>query len=133
MNVKNLIISAVLIAAALPVFAQSTESVVSPAENFQSTKTRAQVTAELVEAKQQARADGRSLHDQDWNYPQQAIALTRSRADVQAELADARSQGRLAREQMWDYPVIAADESGSGNENVKTAMPHQSMTQMSCC
>ena len=63
-----------------------------PAETrFVSTKTRADVVAEL----QQARANGQLLvSDRDQNV--KVVASTKSRDEVRAELAQARANGELS-------------------------------------
>lgn len=72
-------------------FAQQTESV-DPAANFVPTKTRAEVYAELVQAK----ADGSYyvLH-QEYVDPAANFVSTRTREEVLAELAKAKADGSL--------------------------------------
>jgi hypothetical protein len=131
MKIKNIILCAAFLAATAPVLAQNTEYV-PPDAGFHSTKTRAQVQAELNQAEEQARMAGHTLHDRDWNYPQLAIKPARTRASVQAELSDARSKGQSVLEQTWNYPIVTSDASAGGG-NVKTAMSGKPMTPMRCC
>lgn len=103
MNAKQLIAAAALISATGAVFAQSTEFV-RPDENFVSTKTRAEVMAEL----KQARIDGLYAVGGE-EYPNQVLAASKTvrsqvaaapapvsgktRAEVIAELQQARAEG----------------------------------------
>ena len=87
MNAKQLIATIVMFTATGAAFAQSTEYV-TPNENFVSTKTRAEVKAEL----QQAYAEGAlAQHD-----GQDMVIVTgkRSRAEVRAEAIQSASNQR---------------------------------------
>jgi len=85
MNAKRLIATVAVFAATGSVFAQQTETV-DPAANFVSTRTRAEVIAEL----KQARADG-SLNYTDDRYPVvQANRSSKSREQTRAELVEAQ-------------------------------------------
>jgi hypothetical protein len=74
-----------------------------PADNFQSTKTRAQVQAELAEAIRTGDiiVDGQmGLTAYQLNpsaFPERAMATGKTRAEVLSELEKARMDGSLAR------------------------------------
>jgi hypothetical protein len=72
--------------------AQQTEWA-DPAASFVPTKTRAEVQAEL----EQAKADGsyKTLH-QEWVEPPTNFVSTKTRAEVRAELERAKADGSLA-------------------------------------
>jgi hypothetical protein len=85
MNIKNLVAAVALVAAAGSVFAQE---YVVPDEGFVSTRTRAEVIAEI----KQARADG-TLEFNEGNYPvAQAAESVKTREQVRAELVEYRRQ-----------------------------------------
>jgi len=95
MNVKHIIAIATLTITSGAVFADAPYPVEQP---FVSTKTRAQVGAELADA----RAQG--LIGYGNNYPIiKSAPGTKTRAEVVAELADARAQGQIGYGN--DYPV----------------------------
>lgn len=72
-----------------------------PADNFVSTKTRAEVKAELAEAVRTGNivADGQTgALAKDLfpaQYPKEAVAAGKTRAQVKAELAEARRTGNI--------------------------------------
>jgi hypothetical protein len=74
-----------------------------PADNFQSTKTRAQVQAELAEAIRTGDIivdDQMGLTAYQLNpsaFPERAMATGKTRAEVLSELEKARMDGSLAR------------------------------------
>ena len=85
-------------------------------------KTRAQVVAEL----QQARAQGQ-LSNGELDYPPAiAQASTKSRAQVQQELAAAQAAGQIQVGEDTSYPVIAA----SGPSTVTRAQVEAEYTQL---
>lgn len=85
MNAKHLIAAVAVLASAGSVLAQD---YVPPDAGFSSTKTRAEVIAEL----HQARADG-SLNYSDHSYPVlKAETSRKTREQVQAELVQYRAQ-----------------------------------------
>lgn len=74
-----------------------------PADNFKSTKTRAQVKAELVEAIRTGDIIGNGQTGQTAYqlnpsaFPERAMATGKTRAEVLSELEKARMDGSLAR------------------------------------
>lgn len=88
MKTKQFIAGLTILTAAGSVLA---EAPYPPEEQFVSTKTRAEVQAEVA----QARKDG-TLTISDANYPpEQHFVSTKTRAEVRAELAQARKDGTL--------------------------------------
>jgi len=94
MNTKNILAAAAIFAASASAFAQQTEFV-APDAGFISTKSRAEVIAELNQAYGQG-ALASQQHD-----GQQTIQLAgnKSRAEVIAELNQAYREGTLATQQ----------------------------------
>jgi len=99
---RTLLAAALAIAAVGPVAAQEAES--DAWMNIQSTKTHAQVQAELA----QARADG-SIQRLSLGYlPSIPAASAKTRADVVASVIEARRSGELDRIQAEAYGFDAA-------------------------
>lgn len=91
MNAKNLI-AAVAVFAAGSAFADSTYPYVDHS-GFVSTKTRAEVVAEL----NQANANGQVAHNTEFvEFTNKNVASGKTRAEVRAELEDAYAQGQYA-------------------------------------
>lgn len=83
MNIKQLVAAATVLAATGAAFAEARYPVDTP---FVSTKTRAEVRAEL----EQARAQGLLTWGESRNYPVSApVRSTRSREEVRAEAIEA--------------------------------------------
>jgi hypothetical protein len=111
MNAKHLI-AVVSVLAAGSTFAQE---FVAPDAGFVSTKTRAEVIAEL----QQARADG-SLEISEYGYP--VIPQTgtpKTRAEVVAEVEQARADGTLNISE-YGYPFIQASRTTQASVQAET-------------
>jgi hypothetical protein len=97
MNIKHIAAASLIALAGSAAFAQTTDQ----ADSFQPTLTRAQVQADLA----QARANGTAFHEGDITYVQHAPAKSlKTRAEVQAELAQARADGTLFVAGDTDYP-----------------------------
>jgi len=94
MNTKNILVAAAVFAASATAFAQQTEFV-APDAGFISTKTRAEVVADL----NQAYGQGALASQQYDGQPTIQLAGTKSRADVVAELNQAYREGTLATQQ----------------------------------
>lgn len=90
MNIKQLIATAAILAVTAPVFAGNVNYAVAD-KDFVSTKTRAEVVAEL----KVAQANGTIFHGDA--YPQLPVVATstRSRAEVLAELKVAQANGTI--------------------------------------
>jgi hypothetical protein len=98
MNAKHLVAAFAVFAAAGSVFAQE---FVVPDANFVSTRTRAEVKAEIA----QARADG-TFDVKDYEYPIVARSgAAKNRTEVKAEIAQARADGILVVSDAA-YPVL---------------------------
>lgn len=100
MNAKHLVAAFAVLAATGSVFAQD---FVTPDANLVSTRTRAEVIAEIA----QARADG-SLDVRDGEYPVIKNSGTpKTRAEVVAKIAQARADGTLEVKEAT-YPTHSA-------------------------
>lgn len=113
MNATKLVAAIATLVAAGSVFAQE---YTQPDAGFVSTKSRAEVNAELA----QARAGG-TPQFAEHAYPVIAIELTKSRGDVAAELAQARNEGSLH----WtdhEYPEIQATGTPRTREEVRAEL-----------
>jgi uncharacterized protein YciI len=125
MNAKQLIASVALLAATGAVFAQAAEYEV-PNANFVSTKTRAEVVAELKQARTAGTfVAGGEVYSGDrvimaqtarpQNAP--AVATGKTRAEVIAELQQAKAEGRFVAggtEFPNDAPVMAKNLRNRG-------------------
>lgn len=111
MKATNLFAAIATFAVAGSVFAQE---YVQPGAGFVSTKSRAEVKAELL----QARASG-SLQISESAYPAIPSATSnKSRREVQAELAQARETGAL-RVLDDEYPVVQISGTSKSREQVR--------------
>jgi hypothetical protein len=104
MNTKQLIAAVAVFAAAGSAFAIDGEMPLEQ-KNFVSTKTRAEVTAEVIQARQQGFAVGGNAYEKVTN-----VASTgRTRAEVKAELAQAVKQGYVVGGEAYEpVPAIAS-------------------------
>ena len=84
--------------------------------NFVSTRTRAEVAAEV----EQAYADG-TLRVSEYAYPVMNVELTKSRADVRAELERAHADG-TAEFREDTYPVIRLAGPAKTREQVRAEL-----------
>lgn len=113
MNATKLVVAIATLVTAGSVFAQE---YAQPDAGFASTKSRAEVNAELA----QAHAGG-TLQFSEHAYPVIAIESTKSRGDVAAELAQARNDGSLH----WvdhEYPAIHATGTPRTREEVRAEL-----------
>ncbi len=111
MNAKYLIAAAAALAVSGSVLAQE---YVVPDAGFVSTKTRAEVNAELA----QARSSG-ALDVTEYDYPVVRLAsVPKTRAQVSAELAQARADGSLEVAE-YEYPVLQASATTKTREQVR--------------
>jgi anti-sigma28 factor (negative regulator of flagellin synthesis) len=114
MNAKHLIAAVTVLAATGSVLAQE---FVEPGVNFVSTRTRAEVVAEL----KQAQADGTYLV-LDTEYPIIKQAGTpRTRAEVLAELKQAQDDGSYYVNDV-SYPVIPTATASRSRDEVRTEL-----------
>jgi hypothetical protein len=114
MNAKHLIAAFAVLAATGSVFAQE---FVAPDAGFVSTRTRAEVVAEVA----QARADG-SLEVKDSTYPVLAKSgTTKTRAEVVAGIAQARANGTLDAKDAT-YPVTPTAATGKTRAEVRAEL-----------
>lgn len=98
MNTKQLMIAAVMLVAAGSTFAQAVEYPV-PSDGFVSSKTRAQVQAEINKSSTARRTE--------YPVPDANFASAKTRAQVQAELGRVAPHGLVAQRQEWNYPATA--------------------------
>jgi len=89
---------------------------VQPDAGFVSTKSRAEVRAELA----QARQDG-TLQFADSAYPVFEVELSKSREEVKAELAQAREAGTLSVAD-HEYPAVQLSSSSKTGEQMGIEM-----------
>jgi len=113
MNAKHLLTAVAVLVSASSAFAQE---YVVPDAGFVSTKSRAEVVAEIS----QAQADG-SLTFVEHNYPVVQFASSKSRAEVLAELDQARVDGSLNFVE-HSYPVLSADNSQTTRAQVQAEL-----------
>lgn len=113
MNVTKLIAAAATLVITGTVFAQEYPQADA---GFVSTKSRAEVKADLLKA----RSDG-SLQVADSSYPVINPVLTKSRGDVAAELAQAQQNGSL-RLADHEYPVVQAGGTARTREAVRAEL-----------
>lgn len=111
-NASILAAAALLVATTSSAFAQE---YVAPDAGFVSTKTRAEVSAEL----QEARADGSRLMQNTEVVNFASAQSTKSRAEVRQELVSAQADG-IASTQLVDgmYPVMASQSAGKSRAEV---------------
>ena len=113
MNIKTLILAVTVLGATGSALAQE---YIAP-DPFVGTKSRAEVVAEL----DQARKDG-SLDVLDHAYPSATqVAGTRTRDEVKAELADAKARGTL---EVLDsvYPIIESAAQSKTRDEVRAEL-----------
>ena len=114
MNTKTIIAAAALLASSATAFAQE----FAPADaSFTSTKTRAQVAAELAEARNNG-----TLYVRDGEYPLQVTPpSTQTRAEVAEELAQATKAGNLVSVDS-DYPAPVTTVSTKTRAEVRAEL-----------
>lgn len=107
MNTKRLVVAGILLASSSIALGQQTEFV-RPDANFLSSKTRAQVNAEL----RQAKADGSyaAMH-REFSAPDANFVASKTRAQVVAELERSRADGSY---DALHQEYIAADAGFKG-------------------
>ncbi|HYD63586.1 MAG TPA: DUF4148 domain-containing protein [Noviherbaspirillum sp.] len=113
MNAKHFAATFAMLAAG-SVYAQE---YVAPDENFVSTRTRAEVIAEI----DQARADG-TLHVSDTEYPVvMQSGMPKTRAEVVAEIERARADGTLYTNDAT-YPVLPVAAETKSRDEVRAEL-----------
>jgi transcription elongation GreA/GreB family factor len=111
MNAKHLVAALAVLAATGSALAQE---FVTPDAGFVSTKTRAEVIAEL----QQARADG-TYAVSEYDYPVvQLTGTPKTRAEVVAEIEKARADGTLNYNEE-NYPIVKTTGTPKTREQVR--------------
>jgi hypothetical protein len=114
MNVKHLVAAFTVFAATDSVFAQDFGA---PDANFVSTRTRADVIAEIA----QARAEG-TLDARDTNYPFIAKSTSqKTRAEVVTEIARARANVTLEVTE-GAYPFLSVTASSKTRDEVRAEL-----------
>jgi hypothetical protein len=124
MNTKQMIIAVAMLAVTGTVFAQTSEYT-DPNEGFVSTKTRAQVQAELGQSSPTQRTE--------YPVPDANFASTKTRAQVQSELAQTGPQGLLAQDQEWNYPAVVSPASSALKAQERPAKDAASIGMMENC
>lgn len=113
MNVTKLTAAVATLVAVGSVFAQE---YVQPDAGFVSARSRAEVNAELAQARTSSTPQAA-----DYAYPVVTVALTKSRGDVTGELAQARNAGSL----QWadhEYPVVQASSKPRTRDEVRAEL-----------
>lgn len=114
MNAKHLIAAVAVLASSGSVLAQE---FVEPGVNFVSTRTRAEVVAEL----KQAQAEG-TLRVLDFEYPViQQAGTPRTRAEVLAELKQAQDDGSYYVNDV-SYPIIPMTAASHSRAEVRAEL-----------
>lgn len=114
MNAKKMMIVAAVFAAAGSAFAAT--DVTGTFEDFTnvpSTKTRAEVTAEVAQARGQ-----NQVADTEYAEPARNFASSKTRAEVVAELKEAAAQGQLATTE-WVEPTTMMATSHRTRDEVR--------------
>lgn len=124
MNTKQLMIAAAMLVATGSTYAQATEYPV-PSDGFVSSKTRAQVQAELNQSSPARRTE--------YPVPDANFASAKTRAQVQAELGRVAPHGLLAQSQEWNYPATVPSTGSALNAEGPTATDTSSADMMEHC
>lgn len=115
MNIRKLAASIAFIATSSSAFADSQTYPYVDFSSFQSSKSRAEVTAEL-ESRQ-----ARMVRDHEYPDPGAGFVSTRSRAEVVAELREAVADGTYARSDFDSFPHMLRQYGGDTPSLARTS------------
>jgi hypothetical protein len=124
MNTKQLMIAAAMLVATGSTFAQATEYPV-PSDGFLSSKTRAQVQADLNQSSPARRTE--------YPVPDANFASAKTRAQVQAELGRVAPHGLSAQSQEWNYPPTVPSAGSALNAEGRPAKDASNIGMMENC